>query len=434
MWTKRHWRALQLAALVALAVFLFLRPSLRTFVTIPLSPASHPPQSPASELDIPDPVQPPELAPPSPPLTSLGEDADASFHISAPESYAEQLGAFVRRAFPKYLHAPLLEALVAPPADPPTPIPKKIWQTHRSQDSAPLDTTRTWWETNRETDGWNRTFLSDDDADRWVREWVGGPGESEIAWVWNTLPRGVLRSDMLRYLVLLLEGGVYSDTDTICLKPISRWGRFAEVWTVDPGSEAELGEQVEQAWEGDREESARGDPPRGVIVGVEADVGTRPDWHQWWPRPLQIVQWTLAAPPHHPVMLDALRRVHAATAFAASWVVLQNATHPEGKAASHNRPWEVKDAREELGGPMSVMEWTGPGVFTDAALTYLTSATAPRECKGWLGQGCGRGEPSFTWPLLKGLEVPIRVADVTILPVTGTRSFSSLHASALNCA
>ncbi|KZT51458.1 glycosyltransferase family 32 protein, partial [Calocera cornea HHB12733] len=239
----------------------------------------------------------------------------------------------------------LIQALATPPANPPTPIPKKIWQTHRSEESSPLDTTRTWWETNRDVDGWNRTFLSDEGADQWVREWLGAPQESEIAWVWNTLPRGVLRSDMLRYLVLLLEGGVYSDTDTVCLKPISRWGRFAEV---------------------------------GVIIGVEADVGTRPDWHQWWPRPLQIVQWTLAAPPHHPMMLDALRRVHAATAFAASWL--------------------------ELGGPMSVMEWTGPGVFTDAALTYLTSATAPRD---------------FSWPLLRGLDKPIRVADVTVLPVTG---------------
>ncbi|KZT61372.1 glycosyltransferase family 32 protein, partial [Calocera cornea HHB12733] len=266
MWTKRHSRALQLALLLLLAVLLFLRPSLRTFtITLPASPQPLPRI--ASELNIPDPVQPAELPPPSPPLTSLGEEADASFHISAPESYADQLGEFVRRAFPAHLHPELIQALATPPANPPTPIPKKIWQTHRSEESSPLDTTRTWWETNRDVDGWNRTFLSDEGADQWVREWLGAPQESEIAWVWNTLPRGVLRSDMLRYLVLLLEGGVYSDTDTVCLKPISRWGRFAEVWTVDPQSDAALGEQTELAWEGDRAEEERGDPPRGVIIG-----------------------------------------------------------------------------------------------------------------------------------------------------------------------
>ncbi|EJU01022.1 hypothetical protein DACRYDRAFT_28990, partial [Dacryopinax primogenitus] len=258
---------------------------------------------------------------------------------------------------------------------------------------------RTWWETNPERSGWNRTFLSDEGADEYVRSYLGPPGESELAWVWNILPKGVLRSDMLRYLALLLEGGVYSDTDTICLKPISRWGRGAHLWPVEGGAEM---------YEGDEEESAAGLPPRGVIVGVEADVGTRPDWHDWWPRPLQIVQWTLAAPPHHPIMLDALRRIHAATAFAASWVVLQNATHPAGKPP-HNRPWELRDAREEHGGPMSVMEWTGPGVFTDSVMSYLT----------W-GTGCeGQCESAFVWPLLRGVERPVRLLDVTVLPVTG---------------
>lgn len=74
-----------------------------------------------------------------------------------------------------------------------------------------------------------------------------------------------------------------------------------------------------------------------LIVGVEADVGDRKDWHevrlasfcglavararrqkkpadrlmyaQWWPRPLQISQWTMASARGHPVMLDTVRRV-----------------------------------------------------------------------------------------------------------------------------
>lgn len=30
---------------------------------------------------------------------------------------------------------------------------------------------------------------------------------------------------------------------------------------------------------------------------------------QWWPRPLQISQWTMASARGHPVMLDTVRRV-----------------------------------------------------------------------------------------------------------------------------
>lgn len=30
---------------------------------------------------------------------------------------------------------------------------------------------------------------------------------------------------------------------------------------------------------------------------------------QWWPRPLQISQWTMASARGHPVLLDTVRRV-----------------------------------------------------------------------------------------------------------------------------
>ncbi len=54
---------------------------------------------------------------------------------------------------------------------------------------------------------------------------------------------------MLRYLLILFEGGVYSDTDTRLLKPISDWGKG---WSDYEGT------------------TSNGLP--GVIVGIEADV------------------------------------------------------------------------------------------------------------------------------------------------------------------
>lgn len=35
---------------------------------------------------------------------------------------------------------------------------------------------------------------------------------------------------MLRYLVCLAEGGVYSDTDTRALMPLSHWADSSHVW------------------------------------------------------------------------------------------------------------------------------------------------------------------------------------------------------------
>lgn len=55
-----------------------------------------------------------------------------------------------------------------------------------------------------------------------------------------------------------VEGGVYTDTDTSCLKAIDQWGRNPRLVLPDhPRSKGE---------------------PR-VIIGVEADVGTREDWN-----------------------------------------------------------------------------------------------------------------------------------------------------------
>ena len=33
-----------------------------------------------------------------------------------------------------------------------------------------------------------------------------------------------MKSDFLRYLILYIKGGIYSDTDVRCKKPIEKWG------------------------------------------------------------------------------------------------------------------------------------------------------------------------------------------------------------------
>jgi alpha 1,6-mannosyltransferase len=95
-------------------------------------------------------------------------------------------------------------------------------------------------------------------------------------------------SDMLRYLLLLLEGGIYSDTDTKRLKPLSEWGRGARLWKDGHGwlygndSGVELGNEL-------LEIGIEALGPPSVVIGIEADVGDREDWHDWWPRPVGLV-------------------------------------------------------------------------------------------------------------------------------------------------
>lgn len=155
--------------------------------------------------------------------------------------------------------------------------------------------------------------------------------------------------------------------DTMLLKPIPYWGSNPDV--------------------------VKGTGPASLFVGVEADVGEREDWHHWWSRPLQIVQWTIASAPYHPVLLDAVRRVHNATMIMDEW-------RRSSGINEETRGEALRVLLGEKGSWMSVMEWTGPGIFTDSVFRYLAV------------------QHGMTWPIAKNLRRPLRAQDVVILPVT----------------
>lgn len=88
-----------------------------------------------------------------------------------------------------------------------------------------------------------------------------------------------------------------------------------------------------------------------------------PSWARSYIRPLQLVQWTMASRPMHPIFLDALRRVQQNLA----------APSPDGKTskiggtgASALTGGKDKGQRDR-----EVLESTGPAVLTDAVFQYL---------------------------------------------------------------
>ncbi|CAK7222604.1 hypothetical protein SCUCBS95973_004899 [Sporothrix curviconia] len=95
---------------------------------------------------------------------------------------------------------------------------------------------------------------------------------------YDAMPRRVLRADFLRYLVLALEGGVYSDVDTYLVRDIRDW--------------------VPEAFRAETR----------LIVGLEADsspavTGTTYE--------VQFCQWTLSSAADHPTMWTMLDRILA---------------------------------------------------------------------------------------------------------------------------
>lgn len=97
------------------------------------------------------------------------------------------------------------------------------------------------------------------------------PGRPDILETFRDMQNPGMRSDFLRYLVLLADGGIYTDTDTTAVRPISEW----------------VPDQYR--------DSAK------VLVGIEWDIRDEED-QKWFVYPIQFAQWTIAATPHHPIM------------------------------------------------------------------------------------------------------------------------------------
>ncbi len=63
------------------------------------------------------------------------------------------------------------------------------------------------------------------------------------------LPKGAMRADLIRYMILHKIGGVYADVDTECLQPIDVWANATD-----------------------------GDAPIGGLIGMENDYASLDEW------------------------------------------------------------------------------------------------------------------------------------------------------------
>ena len=92
-------------------------------------------------------------------------------------------------------------------------IPKQIFQTHKTNDyilnNPKLKKARDSW--TQHTD-FKYNFYDDKQQDEFMKTYF-----SDIYDVYENLPIAVMKADLWRYCVLYKYGGIYTDTDTICL-------------------------------------------------------------------------------------------------------------------------------------------------------------------------------------------------------------------------
>lgn len=248
------------------------------------------------------------------------------------------------------------------PYDELKPISNKIWQTWKvdiSDDKFPRNfkTFATSW--SRENPKFNHLVIPDSIADELIAHLY--QQVPQVLDLYRMLPKNILKADFFRYLILFARGGTYSDIDTVALKPIDTWISFNKTINGVPNN-------------------------AGLVLGIEADPD-RPDWADWYARRIQFCQWTIQAKMGHPLLRELI-------------IAITNITIRKDKEGFLNKI-EGKDA----GG--DIMNWTGPGIFTDIIFKYINNVHTN-----------AKQQNVIDWKYFTGLTEPRLVDDILVLPIT----------------
>ncbi|KAK4243159.1 nucleotide-diphospho-sugar transferase [Corynascus novoguineensis] len=206
----------------------------------------------------------------------------------------------------------------------PLHIPPKVWQImlpkkqpdgHFSVKTNSLLYTLSWLALNPD---YTYTLVGPTGGAQFVHRHFAN--EPKILAAYNAIPNVGMKSDLLRYLLLSIEGGVYTDIDTFALRPIETW--------VSPS----LRDRVR------------------MIVGIEYDQRDGIRWGEML-HSVQFGQWTIAAAPDHPVFRKMVDRILRS---------LSELSETYGLPLSQLRPSSGE-----------VMNVTGPAAWTEVVFQQL---------------------------------------------------------------
>lgn len=158
-------------------------------------------------------------------------------------------------------------------------IPPKVWQVYLAfaPDAVKTETITSFVTQSPST---QYTILDWEGANALVDHVAATyPGYKRVRALYNAMVRTVVRADFLRFLILALEGGVYSDADTKLVRPFKDW---------IPN------EFIDQT---------------KLIVGLEADALDEPKLITGTTYRVQFCQWTIAGAAGHPVFWKMVDRI-----------------------------------------------------------------------------------------------------------------------------
>ena len=229
----------------------------------------------------------------------------------------------------------------------------KIWQTSKYPFAAMGEEDRnhfeTWTDLNPE---WGHEVLTDEIMESYVRDHFHET-QPEIEELYFEVKDYILRSDLIRYLVMLADGGVYNDLDVGCEKPINTW----------------VPEQFNDT--------------AGILLGVEVDNKYGPDGRTFTNGEdlFELVNWTIMSKPNQPFMWFLVQRVMEN---------IKNLAASKNEAISTIVP-SIPD----------VLVTTGPAALTTAFFDYASVLT----------------KTNVTYKNFTKITEPKIVGEVVILPI-----------------
>ncbi|RMJ25396.1 glycosyl transferase [Aspergillus sp. HF37] len=161
--------------------------------------------------------------------------------------------------------------------------PQKIWQIWRVDplafEQTEFETANTWLEQNPSM----RYEVITDRSDVAFVEQHYGPGgfnRPDIVEFYHNVTIPIVKADLLRYMVLYAEGGIYADIDVEALKPFHRF-------IPDSHDEREY----------------------DVVVGIEVDEPRFRDHPILGQKSQSFCQWTIVSRPQHSVMMRLIENI-----------------------------------------------------------------------------------------------------------------------------
>ncbi|KAG8629133.1 hypothetical protein KVT40_002998 [Elsinoe batatas] len=204
--------------------------------------------------------------------------------------------------------------------------PRKIWQIWKIDplgfEETDLNRARSWVGKNPE---YRYEVLTDKNDLAYVEREFGPDGLNrlDIVYTYRELNARIIKADILRYLVMYVEGGVYADIDVEALRPI---GRFLPERYQERDVDMVIGVEIDQP-----------EFKNHTILGTKCQ---------------SFCQWTFMCKPRLPVMLKLVENIIA-------WL----------KTVADEQKVGIADIKLDFD---QVISGTGPSAFTKAILDDMS--------------------------------------------------------------